>query len=94
MDYGQWTSRNLPFITSNQAGNIVLETSDGFMDVYVENASFAKASGKDCSIKNSKGYIFFDRINATAEVKGQQNNTSSLVATSSISQNNKNIRWI
>jgi len=39
--YSAWSTRNLPYITNNQAGNIILEATDSGIDVYVENVSFA-----------------------------------------------------
>ena len=39
--YNAWNSRHLPFITNNQAGNIILEATSTGIDVYVENFSFA-----------------------------------------------------
>lgn len=39
--YNAWNTRNLPHITNNQAGNIILESKDYGIDVYVENVAFA-----------------------------------------------------
>lgn len=68
--YDAWSSRDLPVITNNQAGNIVLHCKDeGGIDIYVENASFAKAAECNVEIKNSQGYVYYDSIDATVEVK-------------------------
>ncbi len=40
--YDAWNNRNLPYLTSNQAGNIVLDATNERVDVYAENLSFAK----------------------------------------------------
>lgn len=65
--YDAWNSRRLDFITSNQAGNIVLETADDAFDVYVENEVFAEAKGCDSSIRNKQGYVWLQRIPETNE---------------------------
>lgn len=65
--YDAWNRRKLEFITSNQAGNIVLEIADGAIDVYVENESFATAKGADASIKNGQGYVGLWNIPETPE---------------------------
>jgi len=42
--YGPWHSRDLPIITNNQAGSVIVDTnSPGSMAVYVTNETFAKA---------------------------------------------------
>lgn len=66
--YEQWSNRDLPVVTNNQAGNIVLECGKGSIDIYVENARFATACGCDTSIKNSQGYAYYDTVAETAEV--------------------------
>lgn len=65
--YDAWNSRELDFITSNQAGNIVLEATDDAIDVYVENEVFARAKGHDPNICNNQGYVWLARIPETAE---------------------------
>jgi beta-lactamase superfamily II metal-dependent hydrolase len=65
--YGAWNSRQLDFITSNQAGNIVLEIDSEHIDVYVENEGFAIAKGVDVSVKNGQGYTGLWRITPTKE---------------------------
>lgn len=62
IDYNQWHNRGLKFITSNQAGNVVLEVHGNTLRVYVENFSFAQASGLDTNIKNSQGYYFYTTL--------------------------------
>jgi competence protein ComEC len=65
--YGAWNSRKLDFITSNQAGNVVLEINNEHIDVYVENEAFALAKGVDISVKNGEGYTGLWRITPTKE---------------------------
>ncbi len=65
--YSAWNSRKLDFVTSNQAGNIVLETTDDALDVYVENEGFAEARGCDLRIRNQQGYVWLRRIVETPE---------------------------
>jgi len=65
--YDAWNSRELDFITSNQAGNIVIETADDALDVYVENDVFAEAKGYDPAIRNNQGYAWLGRIAETPE---------------------------
>ena len=40
--YDAWSNRNLPFITSNQAGTIVIDTNNTVMRVYVGKEQFAR----------------------------------------------------
>ena len=48
--YGAFSSRNIPIITNNQAGNVILDADNHGIDVYVENLSFAfKHQGFDQS---------------------------------------------
>lgn len=65
--YHEWYNRDLPFITSNQAGNIVLECSSGLISIYIENKSFAEKHGKFSAQVNSQGYYLFDAIVSVAE---------------------------
>ena len=61
--YDYWRNRDLPFITNNQAGNIVLECNDGYIDLYIENSSFAeKLEGIDLSNTNSQGYVHIFKL--------------------------------
>lgn len=62
MAYDAWNRRKLPFITNNQAGNVVLEASRGAIDVYVENDRFASAAGGDPNKKNRQGYSYLVTI--------------------------------
>jgi beta-lactamase superfamily II metal-dependent hydrolase len=64
--YSAWSGRGLDYITSNQAGNVVLEIVDGAIDVYVENETFARAKGADLSIKNGQGYVGLYRVKESA----------------------------
>lgn len=40
--YDAWRNRNLDYITSNQAGSIVIDTNSQMMQIYVSNEQFAK----------------------------------------------------
>lgn len=60
--YDEWTRRGLEFITSNQAGNIVLELKDNAYDVYIENRNYAEACNRDLSIRNKQGYYYWKTI--------------------------------
>jgi len=62
ISYGEWHARDLHFITSNQAGDVVLETRGEYIDVFIENASFAEASGCDLAIRNAQGYIYYSTL--------------------------------
>jgi hypothetical protein len=42
--YGAWYSRDLPFITNNQAGCVVVDAESDSMGVYVTCEAFARAS--------------------------------------------------
>lgn len=65
--YDKWNQRDLPFITSNQAGNIVLECTDGRINVFIENYSFAQKHAKYPNTTNSQGYYLYDVIIPTQE---------------------------
>lgn len=65
--YSAWSSRNLPVITNNQAGNIVLDCNDGRIHVYVQNEVFATDRGCDAGIKNGQDYTYFYTILQTPE---------------------------
>lgn len=67
IDYDQWRRRGLEYITSNQAGNVVLEIAENIIEVYVENETFAAAKGGDLSKRNSQGYIYLYTIKSTSE---------------------------
>ena len=60
--YDAWRNRGLDYFTQNQAGNVVLEIEEGYMDIYIENGTYAKASGGDVSSTNQEGYYFLRRI--------------------------------
>jgi len=63
IDYDQWNRRNLEFITSNQAGNVVLEIYSEGINVYIENDRFAQAKlGGPVQHWNSQGYAFIKTI--------------------------------
>ena len=50
--YSAWSYRDLPIITNNQAGNVIINASADPMDVYVTCEAFAKASNP---------YTFYDQ---------------------------------
>lgn len=52
--YSEWTHRKLDYVTQNQCGNMLMETRDGNLDVYIENEKFAKEVCSD-TFKNSSG---------------------------------------
>jgi len=60
--YDEWYRRDLPIITNNQAGNIILECEKEQIDVYVQNAKFAKAQGADLSKTNSFGDTYLHSL--------------------------------
>jgi beta-lactamase superfamily II metal-dependent hydrolase len=66
IDYDQWKRRELDFITSNQAGNVVLEVEEDVLHVFIENETFAKAhakaSGANLGRRNSQGYVLLYSI--------------------------------
>lgn len=65
--YNAWSYRKLPVLTNNQAGNIVLECGKGRIDIYVENADFAKACKCDSSLTNSQGYAYYRTLTETVK---------------------------
>ena len=67
IDYGQWSRRELEYVTSNQTGNVVLEPVDGKLLVFIENASYASAKGCDTTVMNSQGYVHLYTITPTPE---------------------------
>lgn len=57
--YDAWRSRNLDYVTTNQAGCIVAECHDDQMDIFIENESYAQqAEGADPTRTNNIGYYF------------------------------------
>jgi len=62
IDYAQWSRRGLDMITSNQAGNIVLDIGDGFIDVFIENKRFAVATHGTQLATNDMGYHWWKRV--------------------------------
>lgn len=63
IEYDQWHRRGLEFITSNQAGNVVVDILDGSLDVYVENEAFAKSKyPKNAEVKNRQGYSGYCKL--------------------------------
>jgi beta-lactamase superfamily II metal-dependent hydrolase len=43
IDYGQWSRRNLTILTSNQAGNIVVDSQRSGLVISIENKRYAEA---------------------------------------------------
>ena len=62
LDYSSWNNRNLLHITNNQAGNIVIDFSDGNMDVYCSNVKYAKADNDDTFYNSDFDAYFLMRI--------------------------------
>lgn len=62
IDYDQWRRRNLEILTSNQAGNIVLEIHNGYYDVFIENEEFARDHGGDVARCSKEGFHFYKSV--------------------------------
>ncbi len=62
LDYAAWSNRGLEKITSNQAGNIVLESHSDGIDVYIENTSFADKYAPGATEVNTQGYRWIKRV--------------------------------
>ena len=59
--YSAWKYRNLVYVTQNQCGNMVLQTSDGHLDVYIENEKFASKVKQDTH-QNEIGYFYIWKL--------------------------------
>lgn len=57
IDYSQWSRRGLQKLTSNQAGNIVLEIEKDRIDVYIENETFARVHVNGEFVRNKQNYV-------------------------------------
>jgi competence protein ComEC len=68
MAYDAWNSRGLDFVTSNQAGNMVLETDSDSIRVYIENENFAVAKGMDADVRNEQGYVYLQTVQEKSAV--------------------------
>lgn len=55
--YSAWSNRNLDYVTQNQCGNMVIQTRDDSLDVYIENETFAREVC-DGTFSNSQGYYY------------------------------------
>lgn len=63
INYDAWYRRGLAFITSNQAGNVVLYGDNSHLNVYVQNRKFAaKHVNVDLTKRDSLGNYQIDRI--------------------------------
>lgn len=65
IDYNQWYRRDLDLITSNQAGNVVLEADDNHIAVFVQNIDYAISKGYLANgrpVLNRQGYAFCGRL--------------------------------
>ena len=58
LGYSAWNDRDLPFITNNQAGNVVLEATSTGIEVYVENQNYA-AQWETCDSEKERYGCFF-----------------------------------
>lgn len=62
LSYEAWKSRGLDYITSNQAGNVVLDIDRNGVHVYIENDVYAQRCGKDVNVKNDLGYVYYTTL--------------------------------
>ena len=60
--YHAWRSRDLPYFTQNQAGNVVLEIGSNIIEIYVENEKFAESAGGNIQKTNAQGYYHLGTI--------------------------------
>ncbi len=60
--YSAWNNRNLPFITNDQAGSMVVETGSNSIDVYVTNQTFADAANEQTSYREDLLAWYYDSI--------------------------------
>ncbi len=57
--YSAWNYRNLPFITNNQAGCMVVDAGEDPVDLYVTNERFARAANSSTFYSNNfKAYYY------------------------------------
>jgi competence protein ComEC len=67
LDYDAWGRRNLSKFTSNQCGNIVMESDSNGIEIWIENETFANAyhvsPPKTTGRKNARGYNYLTTIN-------------------------------
>jgi beta-lactamase superfamily II metal-dependent hydrolase len=66
--YDAWRNRGLRVITSNQAGNVILEETLGWIDVWIENAKFAARAG--CDHRAANGYYYLGSATGSASGGG------------------------
>lgn len=73
IDYGQWTRRGLEYVTSSQCGNVVLESRETYLAVYIENLDFVVSrTGKRIGevTCNDQGYGLLTTIAARDSAGG------------------------
>ncbi len=68
--YSAWSYRELPYITQNQAGNIILEGTDQGIEVFVENITFARTQQAFDESRTHFGCYYIGRV--PAPVKQEQ----------------------
>lgn len=59
--YSAWQNRNLRYFTNNQCGNVHVYPSGNFIDIYIENYSYAKAYNQKETEQRDE-YWFLDRV--------------------------------
>lgn len=59
--YSAWRNRNLLYFTNNQCGNVHIYPNNGFIDIYIENYSYAKAYNQKEPVQKD-GYWFLERV--------------------------------
>ncbi|MBZ4187089.1 hypothetical protein K7B09_12230 [Thermomonas sp. RSS23] len=64
IDYGQWSRRNLTVLTSNQAGNIVVDSDESGLVISIENGRYAEALAGKAVHSDGQGMFAIYRISA------------------------------
>lgn len=67
--YQPWTNRDLPYITNNQAGSVIMDMDNGY--VYVTNEAFARRENPSTQFDQSYGGYFLKKILTDAEKQQQ-----------------------
>lgn len=60
--YDAWNRRSLQKLTSNQAGNVVMECNNGEIEVFIENDSFATKTAGYLPRTNTQGYYHYKTL--------------------------------